>query len=309
MYNQKTGIIGLNTTRNHTVADKNRLSSEKQKKRDDATYSVSLLLQLALDAVDSAFFYAADLGLGDAYLLGDLHLGLAHVVAQGEYLLLAVGELFQGFLEGYLLEPVVVVALIADLIHDVDGIRAVAEHRLVEGQRLDDGLESQHDAFLIAIQLFGYLLYGRLAAEGVGQLLFHLHRVIGGVAHRTRDMDSGAVAEISPQLAHNHRDAVGRKSDVEADVEIIYGFYQTYHPDLKEIVEVLSPAGEPLDNAQNEPEITVNHLFTGAFSLFRRAGTHLFQQFSLFILTQYLQLRGINSAYLDLVILQKIPPR
>ena len=109
---------------------------------------------------------------------------------------------------------------------------------------------------------------------------------------------------MPPDLADYHRAGIGAESHVKPDIKIVYRLYQPYATDLKEVVGVLSPVCEPLDNAQHEPQIADDKLLTRLFI----PRPDLFEQLHLLALLEHLELRRVNSADLDLIELQIITP-
>ena len=78
--------------------------------------------------------------MGNADLGGDLHLGLALEKAEGDDLFLPVVQFGESLTDGDLVYPVAVVGVVGDLIHNVDGVAAIGKNRLIEGDRVHDGL-------------------------------------------------------------------------------------------------------------------------------------------------------------------------
>ena len=91
-----------------------------------------LFSNVLFNGIDGALFQPGDLGLGDAYLGGDFHLGFALVKTQGQDAPLPFIQPRQGILQGNAIRPQLVgVSGIADLVHDADGITAVRVDRLI----------------------------------------------------------------------------------------------------------------------------------------------------------------------------------
>ena len=93
------------------------------------------------------FFKSGNLCLRDADLFGNFNLGLALEKTEGNNLFLSVVELGERFPQGDLVNPVAIIGVVRNLIHDVNSISAVGENRLVEGYRIDDGFQRQHNTF------------------------------------------------------------------------------------------------------------------------------------------------------------------
>ena len=95
------------------------------------------------------------------------------------------------------------------------------------------------------------------------ECLLRLQGAVRGVAHRTGHPDRAVVAQIPPDFPHDHRDGVGRKPDIQIDIEIVDGFHQADASDLKQIIHALSPSGKALDDTENQAQISRNQLFSG----------------------------------------------
>ena len=88
------------------------------------------------------------------------------------------------------------------------------------------------------------------------------------------------------------------------DIEIINGFDEAHTAYLKQVVRVFTASGEPLDDGQHQPQVSLDELTAGLLvALFRPA-----QQFHGFIVFQDLQLRRVHSRDLDFSLHRKPPP-
>ena len=102
-------------------------------------------LQLLPQLLQRCFLHSGHLGLGDADLGGDLHLGLVLVVAQGYDLLLAGGEGLHRLAEGDVFQPGFVGGAaggIGELVDDVKGVSVFRENGLVDLMSVDIKLQS-----------------------------------------------------------------------------------------------------------------------------------------------------------------------
>ena len=160
-------------------------------------------------ALQRALFQPGDLGLGDADGLGQLHLGLAVVVAQGEDVLLPLPQVREGVPQGQLLQPALVAAAgVADLVHHQQGVPAVAVDGLIEGDGRGDGVHGLADRREGETQLLCQLLLGGLPAPLRQQLFLALQNPIGRVPHRAADPNRGVVPQIAADLPADHRNEV-----------------------------------------------------------------------------------------------------
>ena len=100
-----------------------------------------------------------------------------------------------------------------DLIHYRDGIPAVRVNWLVERDRVDNGLQRQHDLVFRQIQFFGNFFYRRLPLAFAHQPLFGLHGLVGNVLERAAYPDRVVVPQVAADFPQNHRDGIGGKTD------------------------------------------------------------------------------------------------
>ena len=166
-------------------------------------------LQHALNPIEGSFFKAADLRLRNPDLLRHLHLRPARQKPHGKDSLFPVGQVADRLPKDNLIKPVSVVVRVADLIHNVDGVASVGEHRLAEGNGIDDAFQRQHNVLLGDLQLGGDLFDGRLALVGGGEPLLRLHDAIGGVLDRAGNAKRVAVAQVPTDLPDDHRNDSG----------------------------------------------------------------------------------------------------
>mgnify|MGYP001638021807 CR=1 FL=1 len=121
-------------------------------------------LQLVLDFFKRAFFQTAHLRLRDADFVGDLRLRPSVVEAQREDAPLALAELADGLRDGDFVQPLIVgVLVVLDLVQHIDRVAVVRIDRLVERNRVGDGIQRVDHLVFRPAQLFGNLGVGRLA--------------------------------------------------------------------------------------------------------------------------------------------------
>ena len=175
------------------------------------------------------------------------------------------------------------------------------------GERYGVGyrLEGKDDLLPLRAYGSGYLLGRRRPAALGGELLSRLQGFIRRVAHRARYAQRAVVAEIAAYLAGNHGHAIGREPDALAAVEVIDSLYEPYAADLEEVVHVLAPAGESLDNREHEPEV-------GGDKLLARggvAGARALQKLERLVVFQNGQARRVYAGNLDFTLQKSAPLR
>ena len=130
------------------------------------------------------------------------------------------------------------------------------------------------------------LVYGGLPAQLLFQHFAALHGFVGGVAQAAADPQSVVVAQKAPDLANDHGHAVGGKPHRLAGIEVVDGLDQPDAAHLEQIVQVFAPLGKALDDAQNQPQVALDHLLPGGGV----PGLCLHQQGALFLLRKHGQL-------------------
>ena len=91
---------------------------------------------LVFDLAESSFFQPGNLRLRNADFLCNLHLRFALHEAQVEDFFLPGVQIADGLTQENFIYPAVVAVLIADLIHDVNGVAAIRIDRFIERNRL-----------------------------------------------------------------------------------------------------------------------------------------------------------------------------
>ena len=226
-------------------------------------------------------------------------MGLALEEAHGQNLPLPVGEVAHRLLQGDALHPhLIVVLVVLHLVPHADGVPAVGVHRLVEGHRLQDGVQGHHYVLTLDVQDFGNLLNGGLPLVLGHVGLLGLENLVGRVPHGPGNPHGAVVPEVAAYLPHNHGDAVGGKLHVQVGVEVVDGLDQADTPHLKQVVGVLPPVGEPLNHRQHQPQVAGDELLPGGGvprlgPEKERLGLAAFQ---------HLQLGSVHPAYLYFVL-------
>lgn len=219
--------------------------------------------QILFDPGDGILLQAGHLGLTDADLGGDLHLGPALAEAQGEDVLFPWSQPGDGLVQGNLLQPALVgVLLVGDLVHHIDRVPGGVVHRLEETHGLGDGVQG-HDHVLPAnLQRLGNLLHRGLRLLLGDEGLPGLQDPVGRVPHAAGYPHGAVVPQITADFTDDHWNAVGGKADVLPRVKVVDGLDEADAAYLKQIVEALAPAGTPggkaLDYGEHQAKIPLN---------------------------------------------------
>ena len=161
------------------------------------------------------------------------------------------------------LQPVPVAGGVAHLVHNIDGVAPVGEHRLVQGDRLHNGLQGQHHVLPLHGELLGDLLHGGLPVLLGGQALLALDGLVGRVPQGTADPHGVVVPQKSPHLPDNHGHPVGGELHPLVHVEVVDGLHQPNAPHLEQVVGVFPPVAKPLDDREHQPQVPGNQLLYG----------------------------------------------
>src|SRR5690606_16022131 len=259
---------------------------------------------VALQVLQSRLFKARDLRLGDADLLCYLHLSPPVEEPHGQDEFLPFTELGHALPDGDPVHPdALFTVLVADLVHDVNGVAAVVVDGLKKGDGVLDGVQGVDHFFPGQPQLFGDLPDGRLRGILVHQGVPHLKRLVSDVPQRPAHPDGVVVPEVAADLSDDHGHGVRREADVLAQVEVVDGLHQADATHLKEVVDVLAPVVEPLDDAEDEPQVPLHQLGTGLLV----ALPHLLEQLAHAFVGQHGELGRVDTADLDLVQLHATP--
>ena len=146
------------------------------------------------------------------------------------------------------------------MIHDVDGIAALAVYRVIKGDRLHDGFQRLRDGARLLSQLLGDVLYGRFLQHGFGELLPCVQRPIGKVSCTAAYAEHVVIPEIPPDFSDDHRNGIGAEFDADTGIEIVDRFDESDTAHLKQIVRIVSASGKALDDAEHQSEIAVDEL-------------------------------------------------
>ena len=161
-----------------------------------------------------------------------------------------------------MLQPMLVrIALIPHLIHDTDRLVRAGIDRIIEGDRIRNGIHCKHHIFPFQFQLPGDLLHCGFAHLRAHELLPHLKHPVGRVAHGAAHPHSGGIPQKAAHLSGDHRNAIGGKAHiVQIHIKIVDGLHKSDAADLKQIVHILASPREALDHGQHQAQISLNHL-------------------------------------------------
>ena len=229
----------------------------------------------------------------------DLHLGLSLVEPQGEDAPLPVIQPLHGLFQGDAVRPGLVgVPGVADLVHDADGVAAVGVYRLVQRHGIHDGVHGE-DHFLPGdAQLLGDLFHRGLPLVFRQVPVPDLQDFIGRVPHGAGHPDGAVVPEISADLADDHGHAVSGKPHRLIDVKVVDGLDEPHAAHLKQVVGVLAPAGEALDDGEHQPQISLDQFPAGLLV----PGLGAAQEFHGLLVFQHLQLCRVDARDLHLAL-------
>ena len=245
-----------------------------------------------------AFFQPGYLRLTDADLPGHLHLRFALQVAQLHDPLLPRGQLCHRLAELQPADPAVLAVWVPHLIDDVHGIAAVAVDRLFQTDRLHHRLQRGGHFPAGQSGRSGDLVHGRLPAKLLFQCFAALHGAVCGVAQAAADPKGVVVPQKAPDLADDHRHAVGGKPHRLGGVKVVDGLDQPNAPYLKQVIQIFAPLGEPLHHTEDQPQVAFHHLLPGL----PVAAAGLNKEPTLFVFGQDRQLRGVQPAEFDFVV-------
>ena len=198
--------------------------------------------------------------MADADLPRHLHLGLALEVAQLHDPLFARGEGGHRLAEFEAADPTVLAVRVAHLIDDVHRVAAVGVERLFEAEGLHHRFQRCRHLRAGKARLPGDLVHGWLPAQLLFQRFPRLHGLVGRVPQRAADPQGVVIPQKTPDLADDHRHAVGGEPHVLGGVEVVDGLDEPDAAHLKQVVEVLAPLGEPLHHAEHQPQVALDHL-------------------------------------------------
>ena len=83
------------------------------------------------------------------------------------------------------------------------------------------------------------------------------------------------IAQKPPQLARYHRNTIGRKLHVLAEIKAVNGFDKPDTADLKQVVHALAASGKLLYDRQHEAQISVYELVARGHIARLRGGDQL----------------------------------
>ena len=196
------------------------------------------------------FFQAADLGLGNADLIGHFHLGFSFVEAEINNVSFPFSQPVHGVPERNIFHPVFLpVLFVADLIHDIESISSFGIHRLKKAHRALDRIHGIDDHFLVNADLISDLRDGRLF-EMLPHIVFPgVDGFVGNIPQRAADPYAVVIPEISSDLTDDHRNCIGRKLYLKGGIKIIDCFDQADTADLKKVIWIFTAVLKTADHA------------------------------------------------------------
>ena len=102
-----------------------------------------------------------------------------------------------------------VYALIAHLIHDIDGVATILIDRFKQGNRVLNGFERQYDVFFAHLHIPCHLRHGGLSSQLIGEPLARLESLVCRISKGARNTDLVVVPQVAANLADNHRYGIG----------------------------------------------------------------------------------------------------
>ena len=83
------------------------------------------------------------------------------------------------------------------------------------------------------------------------------------VPHGSAHPHCRGIPEKAPHFAGDHGHSIGGKAYiVEIHIKVVDGLHKPDAADLKQIVHIFTPAGEPLDDRQHQPQVALDHLLS-----------------------------------------------
>ena len=178
-------------------------------------------------------------------------------------MLLPLLQVVDGVLDGQISHPLVLAdPLVLDLVGHVDGVAAVLVHRVGEGDGVLNRLQREDHVLLRQLHLRGDLRDAGVLVVARGECVAGLERLVGGVAQGARDADGVVVPQVAPDLADDHRHAVGAQAHVHAQIEVVQALHQADAAHLKQVVHVLAPIVKALQHAQHQAKVPLDQLVT-----------------------------------------------
>ena len=159
-------------------------------------------------------------------------------------------QALHGFAEREVFYPgFFLIFLVADLVHDIEGVSAVCDNGFIEAHGILDGIQGIGDVFLGDADFGGDFFHGRLFQVLSGEAVSGIDCLIGGVLQGTGDTQAAVVPQEPSDFSDNHRNRVGGKFYIQRSVKIVYGFDESDAANLKQIVHIFVAGSKAFDNA------------------------------------------------------------
>ena len=182
-------------------------------------------------------------------LLGNLSLGFTFKKTQINDVAFPSGQPVHGFPQGNFLHPVFLgTLLIFNLVHHIQRITAIGVDGLVETDRTLDGIQGVGDVFFADADFLGNFHKGWFPGVFAGQAFSGVDGLVGCVPEGAADPDGVVVPQIAPDLAQDHGNRIGRKTDILGNIKIVNGLDQADASDLKQVIHIFIAAGKTLDH-------------------------------------------------------------
>ena len=90
------------------------------------------------------------------------------------------------------------------------------------------------------------------------EVIRELNNIKNQISQGTADFDLIEIPQIPAKFAADHGNAVCGKSYLFAQIEMVDGFDESHHADLKEVFHILAPSCKTLNDAQNQTQVALN---------------------------------------------------
>ena len=142
----------------------------------------------------------------------------------------------------------VTVAFIPHLIHHTYRIACVGVNRLIQADRVNDGIHGHHYLLPWYAKMGGDLLDSGFSLRAGHQLFPGLKHMVGSIPHTAADPNRTVISQIASNLSNDHRNAVSRKFYILIHIKPVDGFDQSNASHLKQIVHIFAAAQKTLDH-------------------------------------------------------------
>ena len=251
------------------------------------------------------FFKTRNLRLRYPYFLGNFYLRLVFIEPQRYDRPLSLSQRLHCLPKGNAFKPHFITSGgITQLINHIKRVTVFIIDRLVKGYRLYDCLHRTVYVFPCLPYFFRNFLRCRLPFLDLDQLFPRLQCPIGKIANRAADPNGVIIAKIPTDLADNHGDSISGEFHIQVQIKVIDSLHKPDTTNLKQIIHTFISVGKSLNDAQNQPKISIDQLLSCRFVSCLALDKKLF----FLVICKCLQLRGVNATYFNLVIVHSISP-